>query len=214
MDDMEREHPHDAPVVELDAAAANACVAVLVEAFAGDASLRFVIGEAAEDHEARLRSLVSFFVSARLLRGEPILGIRDGRELVGAALVSYPWLESPPALDDRRAAVWNEVGREARARYDAMNRATAQFDPGRPHIYLNMLGVRRSHRGAGLGRRLIDAAQELSRRLATSEGVALVTEGAANIRYYRRLGFEEVGHAALAPGLETFVFFRPDERAG
>jgi ribosomal protein S18 acetylase RimI-like enzyme len=210
---MEKEHLHDAPVAALDAATAHECVAVLVEAFAEDASLRYVIGEAGADYDARLRSLVSFFVSARLLRGEPILGVRDGRDLVGSALVSYPWLESPRSLDDLRAAVWDEVGSEARARYGAMNQTTARFAPGRPHIFLNMLGVRRSHRRAGLGRRLIDAAQELSRGLATSEGVALVTEGAANVGYYRHLGFEEVGHAAVAPGLETWVFFRRDELA-
>jgi ribosomal protein S18 acetylase RimI-like enzyme len=213
MGDMEKKRLHDAPVLLVDAASADACVAVLVEAFAEDASLRFVIGEESPAYETHLRSLVSFFVSARALRGEPILGIRDGRDLVGAALVSYPWLESPPSLATRREAVWNEVGPEARARYEAMNRATAPFSPGRPHIYLNMLGVLRSHRGVGLGRRLVDAAQDLSRGLEESEGVALVTEGEANIRYYRRLGFQEVGHAPLTPDLETWVFFRGDEGA-
>jgi ribosomal protein S18 acetylase RimI-like enzyme len=213
MGSVEKERLHDAPVLMLDAASANACVAVLIEAFAEDASLRFVIGEEGGAFEAHLRSLVSFFVSARLLRGEPILGIRDGPDLVATALVSYPWIESPPALGTQRTSVWNQVGPEARARYEAMNRATAPFAPDGPHIYLNMLGVLRSHRGAGLGRRLVDAAQDLSRGLATSEGVALVTEGEANIRYYRRLGFQELGHAPLTPDLETWVFFRGDEAA-
>jgi ribosomal protein S18 acetylase RimI-like enzyme len=99
------------------------------------------------------------------------------------------------------------------ARYDAINRATAQFDPGRPHIHLNMLGVLRSHRGAGLGRRLLDATQELSGGRAASDGVALVTADAANARYYCGLGFEEVGHTALAPGPELWVYFRADEAA-
>jgi ribosomal protein S18 acetylase RimI-like enzyme len=213
MGGMAGDHLHDAPVARLGADMADACVAVLGEAFAEDPTLRFVIGEAGGAFRARLRSLVGFFVSARLLRGEPILGIRDGSDLVGAALVAYPWLESPRSVGERRSAVWDEVGPEARARYEAMGRAAARFEPRRPHVHLNMLGVLRPHRGAGLGRRLVDATQELSRGLAASEGVALVTEGAANVSYYRRLGFEELGRAAFAPGLEVCVFFRGDEVA-
>jgi ribosomal protein S18 acetylase RimI-like enzyme len=212
-DGMSDHHLHDAAVATLDAGAVDECVAVLGEAFAEDATLRFVIGEAGGAFRARLRSLVGFFVSARLLRGEPILGIRHGPDLVGAALVAYPWLESPRSLGERRSAVWAELGPGARARYEAMNRATAPFDPGRPHIHLNMLGVLRPFRGAGLGRRLLDATQGLSRGLAASEGVALVSEGAANARYYRRLGFEEIGRAGVVPGLEIRGFFRGDEVA-
>jgi hypothetical protein len=123
MGGMAGDHLHDAPVARLGADMADACVAVLGEAFAEDPTLRFVIGEAGGAFRARLRSLVGFFVSARLLRGEPILGIRDGSDLVGAALVAYPWLESPRSVGERRSAVWDEVGPEARARYEGINGA-------------------------------------------------------------------------------------------
>lgn len=41
-----------------------------------------------------------------------------------------------------------------------------------------------------------------------TEGVTLVTEDRANVRFYERLGYGVVGHARVAPGLETWGLFR------
>lgn len=211
MNDMETPLPR--PVVRLDAALEDAAVAVLAEAFAEDRSLRYVVGDGGPTGDTEIRSLVEFFVRARVLRDEPVLGVFDGSDLVGVALVSYPWVESPQALAALRWALWNELGAEAYARYDAIGHAAASFEVDRPHIHLNLLGVRRAHRGAGIGRRLVDAAQGLSRNVEPSEGVSLVTEGEKNLRFYRNLGFTVQGHEKIAPGLTVNVLFRGDEGA-
>jgi GNAT superfamily N-acetyltransferase len=191
----------------------DAVVAVLTEAFAEDRSLGYVVGDEPTAREPKIRSLVAFFVRARLLRDEPVLGVFDDAELVGAALVSYPWVESPEALADLRQGLWHELGADAQTRYEAIGRAAASVEVGRTHIHLNLIGVRRTHRGAGIGRRLVDAAQGVSRDLAPSEGVSLVAEGEKNLRFYRNLGFRVLGHEEIAPGLGVNVLFRSDEAA-
>jgi hypothetical protein len=40
------------------------------------------------------------------------------------------------------------------------------------------------------------------------EGVSLTTEYPANVPLYERVGYTVVGHAVIAPGLETWGFFR------
>jgi hypothetical protein len=66
-----------------------AVVSVLSEAFHDYPVICFVLGNEPE-YEARLRTLVTFFVMARLLRGELILGIAEQGGLAAAALASRP----------------------------------------------------------------------------------------------------------------------------
>lgn len=208
---VDEQHLRHAPVTRLEADGAAECAAVLTTAFAEDATLRYVIGDAGSAFAARLKSLIHFFVQARVLRDEPILGLHDGSKLAGAALVSYPWGDSPDALASLRSTLWSELGSAARERYEAIGRAAGRIDVGAHFLSLNMLGVLPSHRGFGIGRRLVAAVQELSRHEADSRGVALVAEGRVNARFYRNLGFTEAGRATVSPGLVVMVFVRADE---
>ena len=54
----------------------------------------------------------------------------------------------------------------------------------------------------------------MSRERADSHGVTLSTESERNVALYRHLGYRVVGQATIAPGLETWDFFRPDPLAG
>ncbi len=209
MGPMETRPPR--PVVPVGSAQDEDTIAVLTEAFADDATLRYVVGDAAVTREPHVRALAGFFVQARRLRDEPVLGVVDGSGLVGAALVSFPWAESPETLAGHREALWRELGEDARKRYEAIGRVAASFEVGRPHLHLNLLGVRRAHQGAGIGRRLVDEVQRLSRDHPLSEGVDLVTSGEKNLRFYRKLGFGVIGDAEVAPGLVVSVLFRGDE---
>ena len=76
-------------------------------------------------------------------------------------------------------------------------------------MYAVMIGVRSRARGVGFGRKLIERVHLLSREDTTSEGVTLNTEKAANVPLYEHFGYKLVGHATVAPGLETWSFFRP-----
>ena len=116
-------------VSRLGASDVPAIVAVLGDAFFDYPVMRFVLGPA-EPYGTRLARLVELFVRSRALRHDPLLGIRDGGALVGAATLTVP--ESPAAPPDfvaLRDGVWAELGADARARYDAYVDATEPFAP-------------------------------------------------------------------------------------
>ena len=198
-------------VTVLDDSAADEIVDVLCESFHAYPVMRFVLGEDNADYDAQLRTLISFFVTARSLRGEPLVGVRNGSALVATTIMSWPGVgESPPALAAIREATWSKLGDEARLRYEAFGEACAPFVPPELHLHVNMIGVRNAARGSGLGRLMLDYAHEMSRLESGSSGVSLTTEVESNISFYQHFGYEIVGHAVVAPGLQSWSFFRQD----
>jgi GNAT superfamily N-acetyltransferase len=197
---------------------------VLCEAFYDYPVMRYVVGDQYEDYERRLRTLVHFFVTARVLRDEVILGVMDGGaepedrsgvlggvNLSATALVSYPGPRgNPEELATLRDGVWNDLGPESRSRYEAFSAACAPFEVEVPHIHLNMIGVTRAAQGSGLGRELIEHVHLLSEENRASHGVTLTTEDPSNVALYKHFGYEVVGHSHVSSGLETWGFFRPD----
>ena len=188
-------------------------VDVLCEAFADYPVMRFVLGADVADYERRLEALIHFFVEARVLRGEVMLGIGQRGRFDGAALVSRPsGPPSPPELSELRERLWADLGSPARARYDSFTAACAPFEVGTPHIHLQMIGVRRAAKGQGIGRRLIEHVHLMSREDPDSQGVTLTTEDQANVPLCQHFGYEIVGHATVGWGLQTWGFFRADDR--
>lgn len=184
---------------------------VLCEAFAEYPVMRFVLGSEPDVGGDRLRRLIGFFVMARALRDEPLLGVEHDGRLVAAATVSFPGLvESPPELYALRDEVWRDLGPEARARYEAYGKACAPLEVDVPHAHLNMIGVRPAFRGRGLASRLLDEVHAISRATPATEGVMLMTESARNVALYEHLGYQTVGHLRVTPELETWGMFRLD----
>jgi ribosomal protein S18 acetylase RimI-like enzyme len=171
--------------------------------------MEFVLGPEAAHHHERL---VRLFVRARVLRGEPLIGVRAGEHLAAAGIASFPDSgPAPEAFQALREETWRLLGAGAERRYTAYGEATAPFAFPPGSVHLNMVGARRSRQRMGFGRRIIDAVQEISRARAGSSGVSLTTERFANVAYYAGLGFELVGHVRCAPGLESWGFFRRDD---
>jgi ribosomal protein S18 acetylase RimI-like enzyme len=194
------------PVVRLEREHADEIVELLAEAFRGYPVMRFVLGD---DDAERLRRLVLLFVMARVLRDEPLLGIRDEGVLVAAATTSFPSdAPHPRAFLELRAELWQALGPEAEARYDAYGAATRTFPFDFPHVHLNMVGVRPGARGRGLARRLIDEVQAIARARPGSQGVTLTTEDPTNVAFYEKLGFGVVGRVRVSPTLESWGFLR------
>ncbi|MEX2472155.1 MAG: GNAT family N-acetyltransferase [Gemmatimonadota bacterium] len=202
----------DASTVEvLDAADTSDVVSVLCEAFSDAPVMRFVLGPS-ERYAADLEKLVTFFVMARLLRQEVLLGVRSSRGLDAAALVSYPRMRtSPPELTELRAELWAELGADSLARYETFGRAADPLTVSEPHIHLNMIGVRAASRGRGLGRAVLDDVHELSRRDAASSGVSLVTGRESNVGLYRHFGYELIGRTDVDGAFTVWGFFRSKE---
>ena len=184
---------------------------VLCEAFYDYPVMRYVIGGGPGNYERQLSTLVHFFVMARVLRNEDLIGTMDGNDLAATALVSYPGRGMAPAgLITLRDEAWDELGPESLSRYEAYSAARAPFEVEVPHIHLDMIGVSRAAQGSGLGRQLIDHVHLMSREDDSSQGVTLTTEDPANVPLYEHFGYEVVGHARLSPELSTWGFFRPD----
>lgn len=186
-------------------------VAVLCDAFHSYPVMRFIIGPGHEnDYAERLRKLVGFFTFRRMRQGGPLLGVRDGNDLVAAAVMTLPGEgEMPTDVDERGDALWRELGDDARVRQETYMQATGPFVIAEPHHHLNMIGVRHSHMGRGLARPLLDAVAAMSEDDPGSHGVSLTTEVPKNLTLYQHFGYRDVGHVRVAPGLETWGLFRP-----
>ena len=199
----------------LSEAQAGLATGLLCEAFAEYPVMRYVLGTTG-DYAKRLQILIGFFVTARVLREDLILGTFDSSQrLAGVALVTLPGEREPPlALAQRREAVWQELGSAERTRYEAFGAAASQFAVAAPHHHLNMIGVRRSRLGAGYARILLDYVHQLAADDPQSAGVSLSTETTANLPLYEHFGYQRLGSAKVSPKLETWAFYRPNRGTG
>ena len=182
---------------------------VLCEAFYNYPVMKYVLGEN-EDYDNRLHKLVTFFVSARALRQEPILGIYNSeKELVAAALVTLPQAILPPQEFVRqRDNLWAELGSGEKARYENYGLATSRLRPKEPHHHLNMIGVRNAYQGKGLARKLIDAVETLASEHPSSTGISLDTEVELNVQFYLHLGYKLLGQTNVNKDIFTWGFFK------
>jgi len=186
---------------------------VLCNAFYNYPVMKYVHGEKV-DYDNRLRKAVTFFVSARALRKEPLLGIYNSyNKLVSAATVTLPGeIPSPPELFKLRDELWEEIGSEEKARYENYGSVASGLLPKEPHHHLNMIGVRNAYQGKGLARQLIKKVEELVSIHPTSTGVSLNTEVGANVNFYLHLGFDLLGQANVSEDDITWGFFRGKEK--
>jgi GNAT superfamily N-acetyltransferase len=191
-----------------DPATIEAVTAGLCEAFDRYPVMRFVLGPEG-DYLTRLRTLIEFFVAARVLSGHPMLAVSSGAEMLGVALCTPPGALPAPALDEVRERTWATLGADARERYEACTRSWSEVGVAVPNLHLNMLAVPPRYQGRGLARELLEAVHRLSQEYAESRGVTLSTEDPKNVPLYRRFGYQVVGHRRIAPELETWGFFRP-----
>jgi len=185
-------------------------VDVLCDAFRDYPVMRFVLGPARSDYDAALRTLVGLFVMSRALRGEHLFGVMGEGGLEAAAIVSRPGAPMPPSLAALREEVWAKLGAEAHGRYEAFAAACTPFQPTKPHLHLNMIGVRKRVRRTGRARLLLDHVHALSRADPSSEGVSLTTEHPDNVLLDEHVGYVVTGHAVVSPELETWSLYRPD----
>lgn len=199
-------------VVTLDPTMVPEVVDVIHESFFDYPVMRFVLGDAGSEYSGRLRTLVTFFVMARVFRDEIMLGVPGDGGLIGTAVISRPGGPDPdPGFYELRDRVWAELGPEPRDRYAAFGEACAPFQPGEPHLHLNMIGVRRRWQGMGISRLLIEEVHRRSREDPESAGVSLTTENPRNVSLYRHYGYDLVGQAAVGPGLTTWGFYRRND---
>jgi ribosomal protein S18 acetylase RimI-like enzyme len=184
-------------------------VATFCDAFHDYPVMRYIVGGPDELYDERLATLIRFFAMARVLRNEPLLGVRVAGDLLATATMSQPAnTEPPPGFAELKEETWRRLGPEALARYERCSAAWGPLAPAFPHMHLNMIGVRRASQGLKLGRLLLDHVQEISRNTPGSQGVSLTTELPRNVELYKHVGYELTGYVQVAPGVETWALFR------
>jgi len=199
------------PLHEIGPGAADEAASVLAEAFAAYPTTAWFFEPSPLERAEASTALMRFFVTARWLRGEMVLGVRVDGRLAAVALASFPGRgAAPPELADARERLWSFVGAGARERYEAYGRALEPLLEHADGVHVNVLGVRPEHRGRGLARALLD---HVHVRASTSPcaGVSLVTEDPANLPFYRHLGFEVTGSTEVAPGITAWALLRPSD---
>jgi len=185
-------------------------VDVLCDSFFDYPVMRFVI-DSEINYSHRLRILMNFFVMARILRKETIIGIRDLSTLDGVALISNPDNSiNPPELKELRDQVWSELGSHSRFNYKNFSDVGEKLQIKVPHIHVNMIGIKLSAQGNGLGRKLMEYVHFISSNDSTSNGVSLTTEDPTKVSFYEHLGYQIIGHSLITPQLKTWSFFRPN----
>ena len=171
--------------------------------------MRYVL-EPSHNYEDDLRTLITFFVMARLLKSELVLGLHSEEQIVGVALVSGPGDARPSVeLDRLRDSTWDKLGIDSRGRYEHFGRA-CDFRVESPHLHLNMIGVLPERQGQGLSRVLLEHVHHLSSQSTVSTGVSLTTETDSNVSYYEYHGYRQIGRAVFGNHHTTYGFFRPD----
>lgn len=190
-------------------------VDALCEAFHDYPVMRYGVGDAGAQYDRFLREMIHVFVSSRILREDPILGFEDAGRLVAIATITSPEERPVPAeFAALRDAMWEILGPAARARYEVLVAAWERLAIPGVQYHVNMLGVRRSHAGRGLGGRLLREVHAMSFAHPTSTGVSLSTEDPKNVALYEHCGYRVVGHERVSDSLETWQFFRPDDAGG
>ena len=204
-----------ASVEQVPASAALHVVNVFWEAFYDYPVFRYVLRESGESYAQHLSKLIGLFVTARVLRNEPMFGVFDSRgDLVAATTTSIP--DDGPASGEFTAArevTWKELGEGARARYERCVQAWKPLSVAIPQLHVNMIGVCKSYQRTGLAGRLLRHVHELSRNSPPSEGVTLTTEDPRNVEFYQHLGYQIVGQGNISDEIRTWGFFRPNDIA-
>lgn len=198
-----------APLAQpLDADALPQIVEVLADAFHDYPVMRYMLG-AGENYDANLHRLVNLFASARVLREEPMFGVRLDGELAAVGLASYPaQSETPAAVAALREDCFARLGEGPRTRYETFGSIASQFHVDEAHVHLNMIGVRRALQGRGLARRILETVHEFSRSTGWSSCVTLSTELESNLPFYRHFGYEVLGSAPVEDAFTTWAMVR------
>jgi GNAT superfamily N-acetyltransferase len=195
-------------VRELDPEHGKASVEVLTDAFVTDPWMRWCFFADQPGYAERMRGYCEVGHAWHTGCSFPVLAAYDADRVVGVAYVMGPDPQIPPgdghALLPRMRA---RCGDAAVERFARCNESTEPVTPETPAHCVALIGVRTTHQGVGVGRRLMDRVVRDAETDPRSHGVVLETSNPRNFAFYGRHGLEPVGQANLE-GLDVHVLFR------
>lgn len=185
-------------------------IAVLGDAFTSDPLMAYLFADAPAGIRRSAVEFFSILMRVRLALGMPALVLKEGSEVLGAAMgydASRPVWPSPYA-EEWREFETGVPGLAARlAAYDKICEMNA---PAVAHYYLGVIGIDPSAQGRGAGQALLGAFCDLSHGDTESAGVYLDTANPESLRFYTRNGFELRGQGYL-DAMPLWCVFRPNQ---
>ncbi len=171
----------------------------LGRAFINDPPLLAILADVTdpEARAARLADLFRTVLSIQRRLGEPIFGVLEGGNVVGAAIVAGTWHTSTaaylalglPKMPRMLSAFgWGGLRRSIQL-MDVLERN----HPREPHLYLNFLGVDPAFQRKHCGQAMLEHLRELAVERTDVTGVYLETATEANVAYYSSKGYEVLG---------------------
>lgn len=198
------------PAVAADITPALDC---LVQSFADDPITGFLL-QAGPGYPERLRHFFSLLMRARIALGMPVR-VADGDAGIAGAAMGYATVR--PAWPSELAAEWDRF----EAQVSGLGERMAVYDgiadplkPTTPHYYLGVIGTAPQTQGAGVGTQLLQSFCSVSAADPASSGVYLETANPANVRFYERAGFVEVGRGRMGGATLWCMFLAHPARAG
>ena len=185
-------------------------IGCLSAAFSQDSLTGFLL-QATPGYRDRLSQFFSLLMRARIALEMPVLLVRDGSGIHGAAM---GYTTAPPAWPAELAEDWNRFENAIPGLTDRMavyDEIAAKGKPPAPHYYLGVIGVDPKLHGRGIGARLIKAFCDISAGDPLSSGVYLETAEPSNVRFYERAGFGETGRGKLG-NATLWCMYLPHER--
>ena len=185
---------------------ADVLSAVLAAAFGSDPVMNWVFPDPA-GRPGQLGRLFSGLAHAYL----PDHGTVHVLEEASASFWRSPGFDNRsaddvPAGDVDRAPLGLSLPAEAMARLQMLGAAVAAVHPLSPHWYLNVLGTLPERQGEGLGARVLQPVLSIC---DTDRSPAyLESSNAANVPFYRRLGFQLTGEITLPDGPSLYPMWR------
>ena len=205
-------------IVRLTQKYRSQAIAVLVETFNDYPAMRECFFHHAADEQEYQRWLSLFmgliFDQPFYLDG-PLVGIVKNETLVAVMCCWKPGMNLdektwPEQLQQTYATWVNAVGEEGIRKLELYSETSDQHQPSGPHYFVDCIGVLDNHRGNGYAKTLLQYCCYLSNSDPGSTGVALETEAARNVEFYRQLGYELKGESDIE-GMQCWHFFKPND---
>lgn len=180
---------------------------MLARAFLDDPVQQWLFA-GAPDLEAALGDLMGFFTERYFAIGH----VYEVPGSAGAALWGPPDRHALGIADVEplTAMVARAIGDAAEARLGELGRTFDYLPPDEPYVYLGVIGVDPARHGTGLGTALM----EPGLNMADDGGFAthLESSNPRNIAFYRRHGFEEIGHFSCGGSGPVMTAMRREPR--
>jgi ribosomal protein S18 acetylase RimI-like enzyme len=145
----------------------------------------------------RIGQLFSVVLEIHRRHGQPVLGVTDNGNVIGAAVVegaaSSAFRESVLASLGQAPQMVAALGWNGTLRAIRLGDELFRNRPPEPHIYLNLLGVDPDYQRRHAGITMLDCLRDLAALRSDIAGVYLETATPANVAYYTRAGYEVIG---------------------